>query len=96
MAWMWLRPFGSARCSSYVNLQESCDDGSHVEGLLEGLARAHSVPLALARERTLALISVVAVNPRFAGVSRTRLHDPGLARWIAELVVAHIRVRELG
>lgn len=93
MAWAWLPPFGSARCSSYVNLEQTSDDGSHVDGLLEGLAQAHGVPLALARERTLALISVVAINPRFAGASRSRLHDPALARWIADLVIAHANGR---
>ena len=93
MAWAWLPPFGSAHCSSYVNLEETSEDGSHVDGLLEGLAQAHGVPLALARERTLALISVVAINPRFAGASRSRLHDPALARWIADLVVAHTNGR---
>jgi DNA gyrase/topoisomerase IV subunit B len=90
LAWAWLPPFGSARCLSYVNLEETSEDGSHVDGLLCGLAQARHLPLALVRERTLALVSVIAVNPRFAGCSRARLHDPTLQRWIAELVEAHV------
>jgi DNA gyrase subunit B len=86
LAWAWLPPFGSSRCLSYVNLDETLEDGSHVEGLLAGLARAHGVSVAMARERTLALVSVVAVNPRFSGASRARLEDPALAEWIADLV----------
>jgi DNA gyrase/topoisomerase IV subunit B len=91
LAWALLPPFGSARCLSYVNLEETDEDGSHVEGLLSGLAQAHDLPLALVRERTLALVSVIAVNPRFAGSTRARLHDPTLQRWIAELVEQHAR-----
>lgn len=86
LAWALLPPFGSARCLSYVNLEETDEDGSHVDGLLSGLAQAHDLPLGLVRERTLALVSVIAVNPRFAGSTRARLHDPTLQRWIAELV----------
>jgi hypothetical protein len=37
------------------------------------------------------LVSVIAVNPRFAGSTRARLHDPTLQRWIAELVEQHAR-----
>lgn len=86
LAWAWLPPFGSSRCLSYVNLDETLDDGSHVEGLLTGLARAHGVSLAMARERTLALISVTSVNPQFCGAARACLDDPALARWIADMV----------
>jgi topoisomerase-4 subunit B len=86
LAWAFLPPFGSARCLSYVNLEATDEDGSHVDGLLSGLAQAHDLPLGLVRERTLALVSVIAVNPRFAGSTRARLHDPALQRWIAELV----------
>jgi DNA gyrase subunit B len=91
LAWAWLPPFGSARCLSYVNLEETVEDGSHVDGLLCGLARARHLPLALVRERTLALVSVISVNPRFAGSTRARLHDPTLQRWIADLVEQHAR-----
>lgn len=91
LAWAWLPPFGSARCLSYVNLEETVEDGSHVDGLLSGLAQAHDLPLGLVRERTLALVSVIAINPRFAGSTRARLHDPTLQRWIAELVEQHAR-----
>lgn len=96
LAWALLPPFGSARCLSYVNLEETVEDGSHVDGLLSGLAQAHDLPLGLVRERTLALISVVAVNPRFAGSTRARLHDPTLQRWIAQLVEQHARTLECG
>jgi DNA gyrase/topoisomerase IV subunit B len=91
LAWAFLPPFGSARCLSYVNLEETAEDGSHVDGLLSGLAQAHDLPLGLVRERTLGLVSVIAVNPRFAGSTRARLHDPTLQRWIAELVEQHAR-----
>jgi DNA gyrase subunit B len=91
LAWAWLPPFGSARCLSYVNLEETVEDGSHVDGLLCGLAQARHLPLALVRERTLALVSVIAVNPRFAGSTRARLHEPLLQRWISELVEQHVR-----
>jgi DNA gyrase/topoisomerase IV subunit B len=94
LAWAWLPPFGSARCLSYVNLEETSEDGSHVEGLLCGLAQARHLPLALVRERTLALVSVIAVNPVFAGSTHARLHDPTLQRWIAELVEQHARKYE--
>jgi DNA gyrase/topoisomerase IV subunit B len=94
LAWAWLPPFGSARCLSYVNLEETVEDGSHVDGLLCGLAQARHLPLALVRERTLALVSVIAVNPVFAGSTHARLHDPTLQRWIAQLVAQHVRKYE--
>jgi hypothetical protein len=86
LAWAWLPAFGSARRLSYVNLRETVRDGSHVDALLRALARVHAVPLALARERCLALVSVIAVNPRFSEADDGRLHDPALERWITELV----------
>ena len=49
------------------------------------------VALALAREQCLAIVSVVAINPRFSAASRARLQDPALERWIAGLVEQHLQ-----
>ena len=86
LAFAWLPPFGAARCRSFVNLIETPADGSHVEALLDALARANEVSPGMARERCLALVSVSSPNPTLRASPSLRLDDDDLRRWIFDVV----------
>jgi len=86
LAYAWLPPFGAARRLSFVNLAETPADGSHIDALIDALARHHQVSPAMARERCLAMICVQCPSPRLRATWVLRLDDDALYRWIFELV----------
>ncbi|NVB42462.1 hypothetical protein G6O69_31855 [Pseudenhygromyxa sp. WMMC2535] len=85
LAWSWLRPACRPAQIGFVNLFQIAT-GSHLDGLVDGLAARHGVGRTVAREHGLALISLLSTTPRVVGSSPRRLDDPQLRCRIAEMI----------
>ena len=62
-----------------------------MQGLEHGLARALGQPVESLRERLVAIVHVVATDPRFAGPTRETFLDADAEGWIAAGVAEHVR-----
>jgi DNA gyrase subunit B len=76
---------GKARIDSFVNLQRSREGGTHVDGMLDGIARAHGE---VERRGLVAAVSVVLADVKFGNPSRDRLVTPEVREIVAQATAA--------
>jgi DNA gyrase/topoisomerase IV subunit B len=77
-----------AEIDSFVNLQRSCEGGTHVDGMIDGIARARGrVDL----RGLVAAVSVVLSDVKFGNPSRDRLVTPEVRELVAQATVAALR-----
>jgi DNA gyrase subunit B len=91
---------------SYVNIDDTFEEGSHVEGLLKGIARGLTVccrnidpnfseiSTTSVRESIYAAVRVQMENPNYKGSVRQALNNPEIvepiAKYVSQMLIQHI------